>query len=197
MTKILNKWYLSLVIAPIITTYLTNFFSLPKLFSDWKLAIIFSLSIFVIILLIELKLLSESQKKPNECDKRIVKRLLKKLDLKSFQEDICMADSWNGYRQDSIYGIIKYQHAVKLIENKTVDKKLQQLINNFNDKLDQFTDFTAVNVYGGNSGFLVPFKNSENRSAVKKDSEKMNVLAENAFVELEKLLEYLKFKKYI
>ncbi|SDH05990.1 hypothetical protein SAMN04488062_1045 [Flavobacterium omnivorum] len=197
MTKIINKWYISLVIAPIITTYLTNFFILPKLFSDWKLAIIFSLTILTITLLIELKLLSESHNIPNESDKRIIKRLLKKLDIKSFQEEICMNDSWNGYKQDSIHKIIKYQHAVKLIKNKTVDKKLQQMIDIFNYKLDLFTDFTAQNVYGGNSGFLIPFKNSEDRNSVKKDSEKMNILAKNAFAELENLVEYLKSKKYI
>lgn len=197
MTKIINKWYISLVIAPIITTYLTNFFILPKLFSDWKLAIIFSLTILTITLLIELKLLSESNNIPNENDKRIIKRLLKKLDIKSFQEEICVNDSWNGYKQDSIHKIINYQHAVKLIKNKTVDKKLQQMIDIFNYKLDLFTDFTAQNVYGGNSGFLIPFKNYEDRNSVKKDSEKMNILAKNAFAELENLVEYLKSKKYI
>ncbi|HEU4791662.1 MAG TPA: hypothetical protein VFS71_18385 [Flavobacterium sp.] len=197
MTKIINKWYLSLVIAPIITTYLTNFFTLPKLFSDWKLAIIFSLTIFAISLLIELKLLSESHNSPNENDKRIIKRLFKKLDVKSFQQEICMNDSWNGYKQDSIHSIIKYQHAVRLIKNKTVDKKVQQMIDVFNYKLDLFTDFTAKNVYGDNSGFLIPFKNSEDRNSVKKDAEKMNILAKNAFEELESLVEYLKFKKYI
>lgn len=197
MTKTINKWYFSLVVVPIITTYLTNFFTLPKLFNDWKLAIIFSLTIFIIILLIELKLAYESQNQPNENDKRIVKRLLKKLDLKSFQQDICMSDSWDGYKQSSIHSIIKYQFAVKLINNKTVDKKLQQQINNFNTKLDEFTDFTAKNVYGINSGFLVPFKNSEDRNSIKKDSQKMNTLAKNAFTELECLLDYLTSKNYI
>ena len=86
---------------------------------------------------------------------------------------------------------------VKLIKNKTVDKKLQQMIDVFNDKLDLFTDFTAQNVYGSNSGFLIPFKNSEDRNSVKKDSEKMNILAKNAFAELENLVEYLKSNKYI
>lgn len=197
MIKTLNKWYFSLVIIPILITYLTNFFSLPKLFEDWKLTIIFSLSILVIILLIELKIVNEILSQPDENDKKIIKKLLKKLNLKSFQEDICTVDSWNGYNQDSIHNITKYQYSARLIENKTLDKNLQKLIENFNDKLADFTAFTAHNVSGNNSGFLVPFKDSNDRDRIKQNCDKMNSLSKIAFHELEILLAYLQSKKYL
>ncbi|GEM_PF-1883367 len=54
MSRVLEKWYVSLIIIPILLTYLTNYFTIPLLTSDWKIAIIFSLSITVIILLLEI-----------------------------------------------------------------------------------------------------------------------------------------------
>lgn len=186
-----------MIVVPIFITYLTNFFTLPKLFEDWKLAVIYSLSILIVILLIELKEALTIRNLPDENDKKIIKKLLNKLDLKSFQDDIYSVDSWNGYSQKAICNITSYQYAAKLIENKTINKKMQQLIDNFSNKLEDFTDFTSNNVYGNNSDFLIPFKDSKDKESVKKDSEKMNRLSKVAFEELEFLVLYLKENKYL
>jgi hypothetical protein len=200
MKKILSKWYLTLIVVPIFLTYLTNYFTLPKILEDWKTSIIFSITILSIILIIQVKLLKEElaklRNRPNESDIKIIEKLLKKLNVKSFEEDICKNDAWNGYPQKSIHNITDYQYAARSIINKTTDKKLNQLLAKFNKSLEDFTDFTSCHVYGHEAGFLIPFKH-DNRARAEIDSVKMNKLSLLAFMEFEILIAYLKDKKYI
>lgn len=200
MNKILSKWYISLVIAPILITYLTNHFSLPLLFSDWKLSIIFSLIIVIIILAIELKI-QRDDNKSNEIikksDTETIRRLLGFLNLKLVQEEVLRNESWNGYPHEAIGSIIAYQHESRLLENKLIDRKLCILFDNFNDKLNAFTDFSSFHMHGSpHPDFLIPFKDPDNRDKGWEDSKKIDKLAQDVYEELEILIAYLKREGY-
>ncbi|WP_437920018.1 hypothetical protein [Sphingobacterium sp. LRF_L2] len=200
MSKILSKWYVSLVIAPVLITYLTNHFSLPLLLSDWKLSIIFSLIIIIIILAIELKI-QRDDNKSNEIikksDTETIFRLLGFLNLKMVQEEVLCNDSWNGYPHEAIWSIIAYQHESRLLENKLIDRNLEVLFGNFNDKLKAFTDFSSVHMHGSpHPDFLIPFKDPEYRDKGWEDSKKIDKLAQDVYEELEILIGYLKRKGY-
>ena len=54
MKKILDKWYLSVFIIPIVLTYLTNYVGLPLIFANWEYSIIASITILIGILLYEI-----------------------------------------------------------------------------------------------------------------------------------------------
>ena len=106
MRKILEKWYLSMFIIPIIVTYLTNFIKLPIIFANWEYSIMASMTILIGILLYELNTLSNilkiEREKPKKADKKIVRELLETLNIDKFHEEIVRQDAWNGYYRDDI-----------------------------------------------------------------------------------------------
>lgn len=203
MRKILNKWYLSMFIIPIILTYLTDFVKLPIIFANREYSIIASMTILIWILLYELNTLANrlkiAREKPKKADKKIVRELLETLNIDKFHEDIVSQDAWNGYYRDSVHRIIEFQHKAKLIGYKTSSEKVNNLINQFLVKLDDFTQYSSVRV-SGKGDWLIPFKNSQDintREKIKKETEEMNVLTKKCFVELENLITYLKDKEYL
>lgn len=199
MSKLLTKWYISLIVAPILITYLTNYFSFPLLLNDWKLSIIFSLVIFIIILAVELKI-QKDKVDANEIiiitDTETTKRLFNVLNIKMLQEEILRKESWNGYLSDAIGNVIDYQHESRLIENRFLDKDSQIIIDNFNDVLESFTDYSSLNMYGGTHSYLIPFKYSDNKDKAMEDSKKIDKLAKDVYKELEILITHLKKKGY-
>ncbi|WP_336827988.1 hypothetical protein [Sphingobacterium multivorum] len=200
MSRVFEKWYVSLIIIPILLTYLTNYFTIPLLTSDWKIAIIFSLSITVIILLLEIKTIYKKQQYVSHIitvDTETITRLLNTLDVEMFQQDVCEQDSWNGYKQEAIHNIIDYQYATRLVKNRILNPKIHLLFSNFNDKLNKFTSFTQYHVSGHSLGFLVPFKDSGDREKVREDSFTMNRLSKEAFQEFEVLIIFLKKNGYL
>lgn len=200
MKSILDRWYFTLIVIPIILTYLTSFFSLPKLYSDWKLSIIFSLSISILILLHEVIIMRKKirlrESSLSESDKNTIRKLFKKLDLKMFQEDICEKDSKNGYKSEAIHKIISYRHSASLIKNHPKDEKLNLLLQNFNSSLDVFIEFSSSHLFGGNCGFLVLNKEYLNRNQLNKNAETMNELSQITYNELIKIIDYLKKMNY-
>jgi|GEM_PF-2453104 len=200
MQKLLDKWYLSLILVPITLTYLTEYFSLLYLKTDWNLTIILTLTVATIILIFELIItnqkLNKISKLPKEQDITIIKKLLKTLNVKSFEYDICTNDSWNGYREKSIHNLIDYLHKVKLLAYRTTDAKLNNLLANFNFRLEEFIEYSSCHLYGHEAGFLIPFKYND-REKAREDAKKMNHLSMLAFKDFEFLILYLKEKKYI
>lgn len=203
MRKILDKWYLSMFIIPIILTYLTNYIKLPIIFANWKYSIIASMTILIGILLYELNSLSNRLKivneKPKKSDKKIVRELLDTLNIDRFHEEIVRQDAWNGYFGEDIHRIIKFNEKAKLIGYKTSNEKVNTLINNFLSKLDDFTDYTSKRVYG-RGDWLIPFKENPDihpHEKIRKETENMNELAKKCFVELENLMEFLRDKEYV
>lgn len=197
MKRIIEKWYISLIATPILFTYLTNYYTLPKLFSDWRITILLCLTIFCSILLVELRIkreeikLLKSELKPS--DVKALNRLLKKLDVNAFEEDICNNDAWNGYRQNTVSSIIDYQHASRLTKNEILDDNINLALGKFNHKLEKFTDFMGYHVSGHPAGFLVPYKYGDKEKA-KAESEKMNELSSEAHIEFKALMKLLKEK---
>lgn len=200
MKKVIDRWYISLIVIPTLLTYLTNYYTLPKLFSDWKVSAIFTLIMLAVILLIELKIKNEEVVKlkntPNPSDLKAIKRLFKKLDVNAFEEDICNADAWNGYKQNSVNNITAYQYASRLTKNEILDSEIRLAFSNFNYQLEKFTDFTRYHVSGHPAGFLVPFKDV-NQEKARADSDIMNELSSNAHTAFKKLLILLKAKNYL
>lgn len=200
MDKLLNKWYFGLIALPILINLLTNSIGLPDLFKDWSLTIIISLSFLIIVLLNELTLFSKKIKelnyKPKKSDKKIIEKLLNLLDIDAFHEDIKEQDSWYGYRKDSIKKILEFKEAARLISNKTSDTKLNKLILDLKNALDDFCSFSSKELYG-NGDFYSPAKDSEfNLEKAEKAQPVMNAKAEFAFLKLTLLLDYLKCKHY-
>ena len=203
MKKILNNWYLSMFIIPIILTYLTNYIKLPIIFENWEYSIIASLIILIGILLYELRTLSNRLKmaleKPKKADKKIIRELLETLNIDEFHEGIVRQDAWNGYYRDDIHRIIEFKEKAKLIGYKTSSEKVNNLINNFLTKLDEFTEYSSLRV-SGQGDWLVPFKDNPDihpREKIRKETEVMNELTKKCFIELENLMEYLRNKEYL
>jgi hypothetical protein len=195
-----RKWYLSIFIIPIVLTYLTSYFSLPDVFKNWQYSIIVSLVLLVSILMYELRNLKKQLNAfvPQKSDKKIIQKLLKELDLDSFHEDIFEQNSWYGYKKEAIRKSISFTYKARLLKNRVTDSKLQTFINNFTEKLNDFHEYSSVNLYGGDH-YFIPNKDNlkEFRSLVEQETKEMNRLAKESFIELEKLVEYTKNKLYL
>ena len=203
MRKFTDRWYLSMLIVPIVLTYLTDYIKLPIIFEKWEYSIIASMTILIGILLYELKSMSHSLKiardKPKKADKIIVRKLLEILDIDKFHEEIVLQDAWNGYYRDDIHRIIEFQEKAKLIGYKTSNEEVNNLISQFVVKLDDFTQYSSVRV-SSQGGWLVPFKDNPEihpHEKIKKETEEMNALTQKCFSELEGLMKYLRDKDYI
>lgn len=196
MKRLFKKWYFSFFIIPIILTYLTSYITLPIIFKNWQYSIITSLIILILILIYELK--KSKQFKPKISDKRIIKNLLEELDLDTFYEDLYEQNAWYGYSKEAIRKTISYKNSVKLLKNKLTDKKLEKLLNNFNEKLEDFHSYSSLHLYG-EANFYIPNKDNLdiNRDKIQKQTEEMNRLMKLCYLDLEKLVNYLKAFNYI
>ncbi len=203
MRKILEKWYISLFILPIILSYLTDYIDLPIIFSNKEYSIIISLCIIIGILIYEVVVLNKKiksfEEKPKKVDKKIINELLEILDIDKFHEEIVLQNAWYGYHRDDIHRIIEFQEKSKLIGYKTSNQAVNNLINSFVSALDEFTDYSSVRVYG-KGDWLIPFKDNidkDEREKIKLETDKMNDLTKKSFIELENLMKYLKEKDYL
>ena len=203
MRKILEKWFVSLFILPIVLSYLTDYINLPIIFSNKEYSIIISLSIIIGILIYEVVVLNKRiksfEEKPKKVDKKIINELLEILDIDKFHEEIVLQNAWYGYHRDDIHRIIEFQEKSKLIGYKTSNQNVNNLINNFVSALDEFTDYSSVRV-SGKGDWLIPFKDNidkDEREKIKLETDKMNDLTKKSFIELENLMKYLKEKDYL
>lgn len=201
MNKILDRWYMTIFIIPIVLTYSTNYLTLPDIFSNWQYSIIVSLFIIIGILLYEIFLLKrqiEHRKiEPKRRDKEIINDLLSTLNLDVFHEDIYEQNAWYGYKKEAISNIIDFTSDVRLIKNKTSDKELNSYLENFTNKLKDFQEYSAVRLFG-ETNFYMPNKDSKEAKKIAEiETKKMNELTKESFLELEKLMQYLREKEYV
>lgn len=202
MDKLLNKWYFGLIVIPILVNLLTNSIGLPDLFKEWTTTVIATLTFLTIILSTELILLSrkirEIEFKPKESDKIIIRNLLTTLDIDSFHEDIKDQDSWYGYKKEAIGKTIKFAQDAGLISNKTSDKKLNNLLLELKNAIDDFNEYCSTQLYGNGDDWYSPAKNTDfNVEKAKIAQPIMNAKSEFAFKKLTLLLEYLRLKNYL
>jgi hypothetical protein len=202
MDKLLNKWYFVLIAIPILVNLLTNSIGLPDLFKEWTTTVITTLTFLTIILSTELILLSrkirEIEFKPKESDKKIIRNLLTTLDIDSFHEDIKDQDSWYGYKKEAIGKTINFAQDAGLISNKTSDKKLNNLLLDLKNAIDDFNAYSSTQLYGNGDDWYSPAKDTDfNVEKAKIAQPIMNEKTDIAFKKLTLLLDYLKHKNYL
>jgi hypothetical protein len=202
MAKIFNKWYFGLIAIPIFINLLTNSIGLPDLFNEWTTTVIATLSFLAIILSTELIFLSKKIREiefiPKESDKRIIKKLLITLDVDAFHEDIKDQDSWYGYKKEAIRKIIDFAQDAGLISNKTSDIKLNNLLLDLKNAIDDFDSYCSTQLYGNGDDWYSPAKDIDfNVEKAKIAQPIMNAKSETAFMKLTLLLDYLKQKNYL
>lgn len=202
MERILNKWYFGLIAIPILINLLTNTVGLPDLFKEWTVTVIATLSFLTIILTTELILLSQKVKElefnPKLSDKQIIKNLLNTLGIDTFHKDIQEQDSWYGYKQEAIRKTIDFANDAGLISNKTSDKKLNELLLDLKNAIDDFNAYSSMQLYGDGADWYSPAKDTDfNIEKAKTARPIMNSKAEIAFNKLTALLDYLKHKNYL
>ncbi len=201
MNKLLNKWYLGLILIPFIINLLTNTIGLPDLFKNWTITLLATL-LFIIIILVT-KLIEFSKKirafefKPKESDKRIVKRLITTLDINIFHREVMEQDSWYGYKQDAIGKTLEFVEECELLSNRTSDKKLNKLILNTKNAIEEFNSYSATQLCGGKENWYTLAKDTSfNIESAKKARPIMNSQTDIAFAKLTILLDYLKYRNY-
>lgn len=203
MKKILERWYVSLVLLPLVINYFTDFFKIPNVFSRTDLWLLFLFIVVFIGCMEYYKLFSELKRLkyvPKGSDKKIIKELLEKLDVKLFEEEISEKNSWYGYDRDAFFKTLDFKRDSKLISNKTSDKYLNQLINELCDALGIFHEYCSDKLFGSKMGrneLEFAKEHTERYEAAKTQSVEMNKLTSIAHARLENLLDYLRAFNYL
>lgn len=198
MERILNRWYVGLVILPILINYLTTYLTLPKIFEDWRITIIGMQSILILIFAYEL-MLRFKKDEPLESDKEVIKRLLASLDIDEFQTDIYEQNSWYGYKKEAIRKIFDFTEKSGLLTNRTSDKKLNKLVDDLKNSLDKFTEYSSKQLFDLHlPDWYLPDKASDSGIKRAKIAEPiMNKMTTDSYNKLLRLITYLKKNKYM
>jgi ferric iron reductase protein FhuF len=201
MKKLLEKWYFSLVIIPIIINLSTSMIRLPASFEDWHYTITAMLVVLVIILIFEKsnasKEIKNIKKTPKNSDKQIVKRLFEMLQIDTFQENFHEQDSWNGYKNSAMSGMFTFEEKALNLSHKTSDDKLNKLIEELHQSVKQFFSITSKVLYS-NGGFYALDKNSDyNIKEAKEFAPKMNSQTDEVYLRLSALYDYAKQHNYL
>lgn len=203
MKKIIDRWYISLVLLPLIINYFTDFFKISGAFSITNLWLLFLAIILFIGFMEYYKLYSELKYLkhiPKVNDKKIVRELLEKLDVMLFEEEISRKNSWYGYDSDAFFKTLDFVNDSRLLSYKTSDKRLNELINQFCDSLIVFHGYCSDKLFGskiGRNELEFAKESKESYEAAKTQSVEMNRLTSIAQRKLEKLLDYLRTFNYL
>ncbi len=120
------------------------------------------------------------------------------IDINAFHEGIKNQDSWYGYKQEAIYKTIDFAQEVGLISNKTSDKKLNDLLFDLKNAIDEFNSYSSTPLYRNGDNWFSPSKDTDfNIEKANFAQPIMNAKAEIAFNKLTLLLDYLKHKNYL
>lgn len=201
MTKILNKWYFSLVLIPIIINVITAEFKLSNFVDNWKLTIVGILLVTCLILFYELyvakRKIEDLKSIPDTRDKRITNELISTLDISDFEENVYKQNSWYGYSQRAINKTIKFSEKALSEEYKTSDKKLNKLLEKLAQTLYDFNEYAGTKLYNEGNSYNPAKENEHNLKITEEATPIMNQMTTDAFVDLQKLLEYLRKRKYL
>ncbi|WP_111309769.1 hypothetical protein [Confluentibacter sediminis] len=202
MKRIFEKWYIGLIVLPILINLITEYFNLSKLLQNWNFTIIGTLVIIIIILLYELnkakKEVSSLKELPKKSDKEIIKELLKTLDINEFQSEIVEQSCWYGYRRSSINKLYEFCRKAELLKYKTADSTLNKHIGNLAISIHNFNDLASTILYGDNELTYDPDKkNPVEYEKAKRIYPKVDELSEKAFGVLTEMMKYLKTKNYL
>lgn len=81
-------------------------------------------------------------------------------DVDSFHDKIKNQDSWNGYEKDAISKAIDFAEKAGLISYKTTDNKLNQLIKELKDSIDDFNNYSSSQLFS-NGHYYAPAKDTD------------------------------------
>lgn len=201
MTKILEKWYFSLILIPIIINIITVDLMLSDFLNNWKLTLIGVLVILCSILLYELynskNLIKELSSKPKDRDRRIVKELLEILDVQEFEKSIYSQNSWYGYTQKSIRKTIAFSEKSESLDYKTSDNDLNKLIADLANSIFDFNEYASTKLYSEGEFYKPAKENEHNLKITEEATPIMNNMTTKAFENLQVLLKYLRKRDYL
>ncbi|MGB1231237.1 MAG: hypothetical protein ACPG5M_03245 [Winogradskyella sp.] len=201
MKKISDKWYIGLIILPILINLITVKLDFPTLLKNWNFTIIGTLLIINFIVIYELNKLKKECKRlntiPKESDKLIIKDLLDTLDITLFQDKIYEQSSWYGYEKNALQRTFDFCNKTRLIKYRTANKDLNNYIQSLRISLEEFHDQASTILYSDNHMYS-PYKVCE--VEVKKVREvypEIDKKSAKSFEILTELLEYLKERNYL
>jgi len=202
MKRILEKWYIGLIILPILINLITEYFDSPTLLQNWSFTIIGTFAIIISILSYELikanQEISKLKELPKNSDKKIIKELLNTLDINEFQNEIVEQSCWYGYKRSSINKLYEYCRKAELLQYKTADSTLNKYIKNLAISIHNFNDLASTILYGDNELTYDPDKkNPVEYEKAKKTYPKVDELSKKSFGILTEMMEYLKTKNYL
>ena len=142
----------------------------------------------------EIKLLKNQ---PKDSDKKIINDLLSTLDINQFQNEIVEQNCWYGYRKDSIKKISEFCEKTKLLNNKTADETLNNLLIDLSDSLEKFNYLASKVLYSDTEDYYTFNKgNPIEYDKAKNECPKVNEQSERSFKILKEMIDYLKTKNY-
>jgi len=202
MKRILEKWYIGLIILPILINIITEYFDSPTLLQNWNYTIIVTLMIVILILSYELinsnKVISKLKESPKESDKIIIKELLNTLDVNEFQIEIVQQSCWYGYKRSSIKKLYEFCRKAELLQYKTADLTLNNYIDKLAKSFHDFNDLASTILYGDNElTYERDKKNPIEYERAKKTYPKVDELSKESFGILTEMMKYLKSKNYL
>ncbi len=201
MRKILNRWYISLILLPILVNFISSSFKIADFVEDKKNTIIFTLLICFLILLYEYFLqkrrIANLTFKPRKNDKRIINGLLSKIDLNKIQVEIFEESCWYGYKKEIIHNLIEFSQEIGLIENETSDKKLNDKFRSLKNNIDAFNSAASSILYPDSEFFYTPCKSTQAQyDRTKSKYPEVDRLSKEMFEKIKEIREYLILKNY-
>jgi len=202
MKRFLEKWYMGLIILPILVNILTASLNLQTLLNNWNYTIIGTLIISNLITIYEYKRIKNENIKikitPKKNDKRIINELLNILDPDTFQDKIAEQSCWYGYEKKAMKKVFGFCEKSRLITYKTNDSRLNKLIQSLRENLENFTEQSSKILYSDNDYSYTIDKTREHE--VKRAKEvypKIDEKTKESLRILEILLDYAKQKDYL
>lgn len=201
MSRILEKWYFSLIIIPIIINLITVDLNLSDFINNWKVTLIGILTILCLILIYELSisksLIKDLITKPKERDKRVIKELLDTLDIIDFEESIYKQNSWYGYSQEAIKKSILFTEKAESISFKTSDETLNNLITKLSNSIFDFNAYASTKLFYEGESYKPAKENEYNLRMTEEATPIMNKMTTLSFENLKELLKYLRERDYL
>ena len=201
MKKIIEKWYLSLILIPIIVNLITARLNVKDFFDNWELTIISVLIILGVILIYEIyslrKIVISLSYIPKPRDKRIINELLTDLDIEDFENSIYKQNSWYGYTQISIKKGILFTEKAKSINYLTSDLVLNDLLKTLSDSIYDFNDYASSKLYSEGEFYRLAKENEHNLNISNEAYPIMNNKATKSFQNLQILLKYVRERNYL
>jgi hypothetical protein len=201
MKKILEKWYVSLVILPLLINIISSLINPSAILSNWQITLTITLFIIILILTYELVKLKKENIQlnsiPNAGDVKIIKKLLNTLNVTMFEQEIKKQYCWYGYPKEAFRNVSAFIDQSSLLENKTSNKQLSSMITNVRKDLIKFRHEATKVLFSNGDFYEIDKHNPHNRKKSEEICPIVDDLSDDAFETIGKLLDFLKSKNYL